>query len=101
MNVLEVLPPPLFAGAAAQPQAAEALPDRLERAGPEVPIYMAGARGSSAYLPISIVVDGIELNCSGVQLRRHALGSVRSRAATMLAGPGHSSPSACARASTT
>jgi diacylglycerol O-acyltransferase len=64
MNVLEVLPPPL----------SQALLQnlRLPRLGlivsnvrgPEVPIYMAGAR-LVGHLPISIVVDGIGLNCTG------------------------------------
>jgi hypothetical protein len=64
MNILEVLPPPL----------SQALLRNLKLPklglivsnvrGPEVPIYMAGAR-LVAYLPISIVIDGIGLNCTG------------------------------------
>ncbi len=32
--------------------------------GPDIPLYMAGAR-LVAHVPISIVVDGIGLNCTG------------------------------------
>ena len=64
MNMLEVLPPPLSGAVLRNIQLPRLGVLVSSVRGSEVPIYMAGAR-LVAQLPISIVVDGIGLNCTG------------------------------------
>ena len=64
MNMLEVLPPPLSGAVLRNVQLPRLGVLVSNVRGSEVPIYMAGAR-LVAQLPISIVVDGIGLNCTG------------------------------------
>ena len=64
MNVLEVLPPPLSQALLQNIRLPKLGLIVSNVRGPEVPIYMAGAR-LVGHLPISIVVDGIGLNCTG------------------------------------
>jgi len=64
MNMLEVLPPPLSQALLRNLKVPKLGLIVSNVRGPEVPIYMAGAR-LVAYLPISIVIDGIGLNCTG------------------------------------
>jgi WS/DGAT/MGAT family acyltransferase len=64
MNVLEVLPPPLSAALLRNIRLPKLGVLVSSVRGSVVPIYLAGAR-LVAQLPISIVVDGIGLNCTG------------------------------------
>ena len=64
MNVLEVLPPPLSRALLQNLRLPKLGLIVSNVRGPEVPMYMAGAR-LVGHLPISIVVDGIGLNCTG------------------------------------
>jgi hypothetical protein len=62
MNALEVLPAPL--ADAVLRNIRIKLADRFNVRGPDSALYMAGAR-LVLHAPLSIVVDGIGLNCTG------------------------------------
>jgi len=64
MNVLEVLPPPLSEVVLRNIRLPKLGVLVSNVRGSDVPLYMAGAQ-LVAQLPISIVVDGIGLNCTG------------------------------------
>ena len=64
MNALEHLPPPLADAVLRNVRLPKLSLLVSNVRGPDVPLYMAGAR-MVAQAPISIVVDGIGLNCTG------------------------------------
>jgi WS/DGAT/MGAT family acyltransferase len=64
MNMLDVLPPPLSETVIRNIKLPRLGVLVSNVRGPEVPLYMAGA-SLVGYLPLSIVIDGIGLNCTG------------------------------------